>query len=128
VPDVSDADSAELLQLSDVWMCAVQERDEATLERLVAPEFRFMAVHLSPEPMHRSEWINAALSGYEIVSFSFLDADVVVHGDTGIVHSRYSQIGNLGTTDLSGVFRLTDVWARREGTWQVLARHSSLVP
>ena len=124
---MSDADRDALLALSEEWMNAVRERDAATLERLVAPAFRFMAIHLAPEPMNREQWLNAALTGYEIVSFSFLDADVVVHGDTGIVHSRYSQIGNLGTTDLSGVFRLTDVWGRREGDWQVLARHSSLV-
>jgi len=124
---VSEADTAELLRLSDEWMSAVRERDEATLERLVAPGFRFMAIHLAPEPMDRERWMAATLSGYEIVSFSFLETDVVVHGDTGIVHSRYSQIGNLNTTDLSGMFRLTDVWARSDGTWQVLARHSSLV-
>ena len=124
---MSDADRDVLLELSDEWMTAVRERDEAALERLVAPGFRFMAIHLAPEPMTREQWMAAALTGYEIVSFSFLDTEVVVHGDTGIVHSRYSQIGNLGTTDLSGVFRLTDVWARSEGTWQVLARHSSLL-
>ena len=124
---MSDADRAELLELADAWMVAVREHDAEALERLVAPEFRFMAIHLEPEPMDRARWMDAVLTGYEIVSFSFLETDVVVHGDTGIVHSRYSQIGNLGTTDLSGVFRLTDVWARRDGIWQVLARHSSLV-
>ena len=108
-------------------MTAVQERDGDTLERLVAPEFRFMAIHLAPEPMTREQWMTAALTGYEIISFSFLDTDVVVHGETGIVHSRYSQIASLDTVDLTNVFRLTDVWARRDGVWQVLARHSSVL-
>jgi ketosteroid isomerase-like protein len=124
---VSDADRAELLELSEAWMRAVQERDADALERLVAPDFRFTAIHLSPEPMTREQWMTAALTGYDIVSFSFLDAEVVVHGDTGIVHARYSQIAYLHTTDLSNVFRLTDVWARDEGRWQVLARHSSML-
>ena len=122
-----DADRAELLELSEAWMRAMQERDEETLERLVAPGFRFMAIHLAPEPMTREQWMSAAMTGYVITSFSFLDAEVVVHGDTGIVHSRYSQIASLDTTDLSNVFRLTDVWARRDGAWQVLARHSSVL-
>jgi hypothetical protein len=29
--------------------------------------------------------------------------------------------------NLSNVFRLTDVWARRDGRWQVVARHSSIL-
>ena len=124
---MSDADRAELRELSEAWMRAVQERDGDTLERLVAPDFRFMAIHLAPEPMTREQWMNAALTGYEILSFSFLEKEVVVHGDTGIVHSRYSQIASLDTMDLTNVFRLTDVWARRAGLWQVLARHSSIL-
>lgn len=124
---MSDADHEELLQLSHAWMSAVQERDGETLERLVAPDFRFTATHLSPDPMTREQWMQAARSGYEITSFSFLEAEVVVHGDTAIVHSRYSQIASLDMTDLSNVFRLTDVWARRGGGWQVLARHSSVL-
>ena len=124
---MSDADRAELLELSEAWMRAVQERDAETLERLVAPEFRFMAIHLAPEPMSREQWMTAARTGYVITSFSFLEADVVVCGDTGIVHSRYSQIASLEMTDLTNVFRLTDVWARRDGVWQVLARHSSIL-
>jgi ketosteroid isomerase-like protein len=77
--------------------------------------------------MDRDWWMNAALRRYELVSFSFLDAEVVVHGDTGIVHSRYSQIAYLDTNDLSHDFRLTDVWARRDGQWEVMARHSSVL-
>lgn len=108
-------------------MQAVQDRDAETLERLVAPVFRFTAVHLGPEPMARAQWMEAALGGYHIVTFSFLDMDVDIFGDTGIAHSRYSQIANLGTTDLSNVFRLTDVWSRGPDGWQVMARHSSIL-
>jgi ketosteroid isomerase-like protein len=124
---VSDADRAELLELSEAWMRAVQAHDAEALEQLVAPGFRFMAIHLAPEPLDREWWMDAALTRYELVSFSFLDAEVVVHGDTAIVHSRYSQIAYLDTNDLSHDFRLTDVWARRDGRWQVLARHSSVL-
>lgn len=120
-------DTDELLELSHAWMQAVQDRDAETLERLVAPDFHFTAPHLSPEPMSREQWMAAALTGYDITTFAFLETDVVIDGDTGIVHSRYSQIASLDTTDLSNVFRLTDVWSRRDGAWRVLARHSSVL-
>ena len=125
---MTDADRAELAQLQDDWMRAVQERDAETLERLVGDGFRFTAVHLGPEPMTRSQWMEAALTGYTIVSFSYLAQSIDIHHDTAVVHSRYSQIANLDSTDLSNVFRLTDVWSRAPGgAWQVVARHSSIL-
>src|SRR5688572_31715779 len=87
-----EEDRAELARLEEAWMQAVEDRDMETLERLVAPEFRFMAIHLSPEPMTRDQWMEAAREGYTIVSFAFEEMDVQVSGDTGIVHARYSQV------------------------------------
>jgi ketosteroid isomerase-like protein len=122
-----DEDRAELAQLQDDWMRAVQERDMETLERLVAPGFRFMAIHLHPEPMTREQWLDAAREGYTIVSFAYEELDPVVQGDTGVVHSRYSQVASYHTVSLSNVFRLTDVWSRVDGRWRVIARHSSIL-
>jgi ketosteroid isomerase-like protein len=117
----------ELLHLlQHDWMRAVQERDMERLEALVADGFRFTAIHLHPEPMTRGQWLDAARSGYDIVTFAYEDMEVEVFGDTGVVHSRYSQIAAYATVSLSNLFRLTDVWARIGGRWQVVARHSSV--
>ena len=67
----ADEDRAELARLEEAWMQAVADRDMDTLERLVAPGFRFMAIHLYPEPMTRAQWMDAAREGYTIVSFAF---------------------------------------------------------
>ena len=80
------------------------------LEEIVAPGFRFTAIHLNPEPMTRDQWMEAAREGYTIVSFAYESMDIDVHGDTAVVHSRYSQIASLHHTSLSNAFRLTDVW------------------
>src|SRR4051794_13835772 len=122
-----EEDRAELARLQEVWMSAMQQRDMDTLERIVGDGFRFMAIHLYPEPMTREQWLGAAREGYTIVSFAFEDMDVVVSGDTGVVHSRYSQVASYLTTSLSNVFRLTDVWSRVDGDWRVVARHSSIL-
>ncbi len=61
---MSDGDDrAELARLQEAWMLAVEERDIDALERIVAPEFRFMAIHLNPEPMTREPWMDAAREG-----------------------------------------------------------------
>ena len=108
-------------------MQAVEDRDMEALERLEAPEFRFMAIHLNPEPMTRDQWMDAARAGYTIVSFAYESMDIDVFGDTGIIHARYSQIANYDAVNLSHGYRLTDIWARRDGQWQVVARHSSVL-
>ena len=108
-------------------MRAVQERDMDRLEALVGQGFRFMAIHLAPEPMTREQWMGAAREGYTIVSFAYESMDIDVFGDTGIVHSRYSQVASYQHTSLSNAFRLTDVWSRIDGDWRVVARHSSIL-
>ena len=122
-----EEDRAELARLKEAWMQAVEDRDMEALERLVAPEFRFMAIHLYPEPMTREQWMEAARVGYTIVSFAFESKDIEVSGDTGVIHARYSQVASYEHVSLSNAFRLTDVWTRADGTWRVIARHSSIL-
>jgi ketosteroid isomerase-like protein len=122
-----DDDRAALAQLQHDWMQAVLERDMDRLEQIVGQGFRFMAIHLNPEPMTREQWMGAAREGYTILSFAYEHMDIDVFGDTGVVHARYSQVASYQHTSLSNVFMLTDVWHRSEDGWQVVARHSSVV-
>ena len=117
----------ELRRLEQEWMQAHQERNAARLEELVADGFRFTAIHLHPEPMTREQWMGAALGGYQITTFAFEEMDIDVFGETAVIHARYSQIASYTTVNLSNVFRLTDVWSRHAGRWQVVARHSSVL-
>jgi ketosteroid isomerase-like protein len=123
----ADDDRAQLAELQIDWMRAVQERDMDRLEEIVGAGFRFTAIHLNPVPMTREQWMAAAREGYTIVSFAYESMDIDVFGDTGIVHARYSQVASYQHTSLSNVFRLTDVWSRIDGRWQVVARHSSVL-
>jgi ketosteroid isomerase-like protein len=120
-------DRAELAKLEEEWMSRMQARDMDRLEELVAPGFRFTAIHLNPEPMSREQWMGAARDGYTIISFAFEHMDIDVFGDTGVIHARYSQVASYEHTPLSNVFRLTDVWSRIEGQWRVVVRHSSIL-
>jgi ketosteroid isomerase-like protein len=122
-----DDDREQLAQLQRDWMQAVEDRDMDRLEEIVSPGFRFTAIHLNPEPMTRDQWMDAARAGYTIVSFAYESMDIDLFGDTAVVHARYSQIASFATVNLSNVFRLTDVWSRHSGEWQVVARHSSIL-
>ena len=122
-----DDDRAELARLEQEWMEAMQARDRTRLDQLVAPGFRFTAIHLSAEPMTREQWMGAALEGYYITTFAYEEMAIDVFGDTAVIHARYSQIASYATVNLSNLFRLTDVWSRIDGRWQVVARHSSVL-
>jgi ketosteroid isomerase-like protein len=123
----ADADRTELAQLEQEWMSAMQSRDMERLEELVAPGFRFTAIHLHPDPMSREQWMDAARDGYHITSFAFEEMDIEQFGDTAVIHARYSQVASWDQNNLSNVFRLTDVWSRGDNGWQVVARHSSIL-
>jgi ketosteroid isomerase-like protein len=120
-------DGFELARLEEEWMSSMQARDMERLDELVAPRFRFTAIHLNPEPMSRQQWMEAAREGYTIVSFAFESMDIDLFGDTAVIHARYSQVASFEHTSLSNVFRLTDVWSRIQGRWRVVARHSSIL-
>ena len=122
-----EQDRAELRKLQKEWMQAVEDRDMDRLEQIVAPGFRFTAIHLNPEPVPRVVWMAAAGVGNTLVSFASVSLPVADHGDTAVVHSRYSQVASFHHTSLSNAFRLTDVWSRIDGRWQVVARHSSIL-
>jgi ketosteroid isomerase-like protein len=123
----TESDRQELAALEKEWMSAMQARDRERLEELVADGFRFTAIHLHPEPMTREQWMAAAMEGYTITTFAFEEMEIDLFGDTAVIHARYSQIASFATVNLSNVFRLTDVWSRHSGRWQVVARHSSVL-
>src|SRR3954454_4177781 len=122
-----EEDRAELAKLEEGWMQAMQDRDEARLEELVAPGFRFTALHLAPEPMSREQWMGAALGGYHIISFAYESMDIDVFGDTAVIHARYSQIANFDAVNLSHGYRLTALGAGPGGGCWGPARHSSIL-
>src|SRR5829696_6546582 len=82
-----EEDRQELAELEQAWMQAMEDRDEPRLEELVAPGFRFTALHLAPEPMSREQWMGAAMGGYHIVSFAYQSMDIDVFGDTGVTRA-----------------------------------------
>jgi ketosteroid isomerase-like protein len=122
-----EEDRAELAKLEEEWMARMQARDMDRLEELVAPGFRFTAIHLNPEPMTREQWMAAAREGYTITSFAFESMDIDLFGDTAVIHSQFSQVASWDQNNLSNVFRLTDVWSRGTHGWQVVVRHSSIL-
>jgi len=51
------------------------------------------------------------------------DLKVQLYGDTAVVTGRQTEKATYKGEDASAVYRVTDVWIRRDGRWQAIATH-----
>lgn len=106
-------------------MQAWLDGDMESCERLLAPEFRLRSV-ATDAIVDRDEWLHQARSGRITgTAFEYDEMDVQVMGDTAVTMSRTSQQASIAGQDWSATLHITDVWVRRDGEWQVVARHAS---
>jgi hypothetical protein len=119
-------DERTLIDLQNEWMAAWQRLDYDRLEEILAPEFTLTSAR-SDRLVDRAEWLRL-LDQVRNESFEYSDFIVQVFRDAAVVKSRLSQVARVGTQPWNETFMLTDVWIRRNGRWQVVARHSSTPP
>ena len=119
-------DEQTLIQLQNAWMDAWQRLDYARLEEILAPEFTLTSAR-SDQLVDRAAWLRL-LGHVRNESFEYSDFHVQVFGDAAVVKSRMAQVATVGDQPWNETFMLTDVWVRRDGRWQVVARHSSTPP
>ena len=122
MPDVEET----LIELQNDWMEAWQRDDRVRLEELLAPEFTLTSAR-SDQIVDRAAWLGL-LDHVKAESFTYSDFLVHVFGDAAVVKSRLSQVATVAGQPWNETFMLTDVWVRRDGRWQVVARHSSMPP
>ena len=113
--------------LQEQWMAAWRDKDSATLERILAPEFALIISASPSQTFPRAAWLRTAGSGYDCTEFSYRDMQVRDFGDVVVVSSIFRVRATAFGADRSGEFFLTDVWRPDvNGQWQVIARYSSL--
>ena len=79
-------DEAALIRLSNEWMAAIERKDRASLERIVASEFTLrMLGDAQDRIVHRDEWLANAI-GMDWSEFSYENLEAGVNGDQAIVH------------------------------------------
>ncbi len=113
----------ELIQLSDELVASVRDHDRGRLDELLAAEFTLSG---AAGELGREAFLEAASGPYEIDDWAYEEIDPEVYGDTAVVVSRYRQTGRLDGRDLSHRMRVTDVWIRRGGHWQIVRRHATI--
>lgn len=114
----------EVRAAAKAWSEAIERRDVEAADRILGAEYSLMAPGFGEVP--RAAWL-AFLPQYVVHSYEFTDVKVHVYGDAAVMRSRYKQSATVGGKDRSGEMLVTDVWVKRDGRWQVVARHTSML-
>ena len=115
-------DEQVIKQLEQEWAEALQKRDQAAIDRIVARDWMLT----DPEgALITKGQADADLNSGALKFESFkLDAMTVrVYGDTAVVHGLETEKSSYKGKDTSGQYRFTDVFVKRNGRWQAIATH-----
>ena len=122
----SEGDRVALAQIQQDLAKAWVSGDRATIERIIAPEWR------STGPNGRSS-DRATVFGdvfekrvHRIRRLEIDDVRIQVFGAAAVVTGRTHGTGDFAGTPYDVVIRFTDTFVRRASQWQAVASHSSL--
>jgi ketosteroid isomerase-like protein len=115
----------ELVKMENEWARAWQLPDPGALETIVGDEFTLTSSSSKGEITNKRQYIDSTLKLVRGDGFSFEKLNVRIYGDTAVINAQFQQTATFAGHDWSGEFLLTDVWVKRNGRWQVVARHAS---
>jgi ketosteroid isomerase-like protein len=110
----------ELTQLTDQYISALKGKDTAALERIWADDLTF----ISPGGVMLTKAQRLADIQSGATRFDSLEASdrmVRVYGDAAVMTSLTTLKGQYGGQEASGQYRVTNVFARRGGGWQIVS-------
>jgi ketosteroid isomerase-like protein len=114
--------------LENEWRDALCRKDMDKLRTLVHPDFVLIGTRSTgPFVMHRDEWLDAIQRrDVETIELEVRDATKVDEVMVGTVKAKW-RVKYLGRV-IEDCVLLTDVWAREDGQWRALRRHSTPAP
>jgi hypothetical protein len=112
------------------WRQALVGKNQAAFEKIVAPEY-FLATAMGVMP--RAHWMaNALIWDTKAIEWRGTP-HVDVYADSAVVSGtlhwhviKDKPDPRTGSKEMDQDFLVTDVWVRRAGHWQVVARHSTI--
>ena len=124
---VAATNTAEAVrQLFDELVGSYAKNDAAVTGRVLADDFTF--TNPFGEVMTREQRIaEIKPGGVHFDAYTVDDVNVRVFGDTAVVTNRASLTGKRGDQALSGQYRVTQVFVKRDGRWQLVAAQSTKI-
>lgn len=130
-----DADkyNNEILMLEYSLLNAMNTRDKRTLNGLLADNFIGTSFISEGEFVERAQYVESIVQiPYGTATFSFVGAvKITSYSEDAVIASFHVRVENLASRrpgllkNLSGEYLVTDTWFKRNGNWQIAARHCS---
>ena len=116
----------ELIQIENGWAEAVMKKDIAWLDRILADDI--METDGEGNVYTKAQDLAEVKSGVYAITSSVQDEiKVRVYGDMAVVTGRSTNKGQYKGKDISGQYRWTDTFIKRDGRWLCVATHSSRI-
>ena len=117
------ADEQALMQIERDWAAASAANDAAGIDKLMAAEYVGNTDgRITPKQKALADVKSGAS---KTSSAEASDLKVFVSGDTAIVHGLWTEKSTLNGKDMSGQYRFTDTFIKRDGRWQAVATFST---
>jgi len=116
-----------VMQMEEELRVAILKGDSKAYGRLVGDDYVF--TNQDAVMRTKAQMVSAYDSGsikYESVKFD--DLKVHAYGDTAVVTGRSTVKGQDGGKDISGQYRYTRVYVKRQGAWQLVATQTTTIP
>ena len=119
----------ELRKLEDEWLNSYLAGDKASFDRIVADDFT--GTDESAKVRNKTQerelvQVQPLAAG---VTLTNEEVQIRVYGNTAIATGRIvSKVQSAGQSTINFQSRFTDTFLKRQGRWQVVARHYSRVP
>jgi uncharacterized protein (TIGR02246 family) len=123
----SAAMEKEIEQLSKAWNAAWLENDAATVDRLMAPDYAYVAPN--GQILDRATILGVILSpSYKLHHAAWTELQIkVFSNDAAVILDRLQGTGTLNGKTFTDDNRCARVCLRRNGAWQIAFEQASVI-
>ncbi len=119
------ADEEALLQISRDWSNAIVNKDRAALDSIMAADY--VGNDDGETRTKRQNIARIMGSAFKLESIEIVNMQPMVFGDTAVVHGVSTGEGTISGNEVTGQYRWTDIFERRDGRWQAVASYGTSV-
>lgn len=121
----NSSDAEKVIALEKKWTESYKQHDIGMLSSLLAEDFVITVE--DGETFGKEGYIShTADSSVHVETAAMSELKVRLHGNTAVVTGAYHEVGESKGKPYEYRDRLTDVWMKTGGKWQVIASHYSV--
>jgi ketosteroid isomerase-like protein len=121
------ADEIQVRQLERAWNQAEMKQEVGAVDNLVADSLVY--TDYDGSLMHKKEYMKWVVNPEQKADHIYDEGlNVQVYGDAAVVTGIYRETGTNKGKPYAVRSRYTDTWIKRNGLWQCVASHSTLLP